>query len=127
MTFETNQFGQKGEVAAVDFLVKQYGYKILEKNFRNQFGEIDIIAQDKETICFIEVKSRQSLSYGSGLEAISSQKKKQLTRVALSYLNLNHKDDIYARFDIVSIQIDSDHQIRFEIIKNAFELVLDQW
>ena len=77
--------GQMGEGLAADFLMKK-GYRILERNFRTKLGEIDIVAKDKDTICFIEVKSRTDFSFGSPLESITAFKRKKLSQVALSYL-----------------------------------------
>jgi len=77
--------GDRGERAAVRFLRSQ-GYRILVRNWQNNIGEIDIIAQDGETLVFIEVKTRSSTDKGRPEEAVTPAKQKQLTRTALSYL-----------------------------------------
>jgi putative endonuclease len=78
--------GRAGERQAVKFL-KEKGYKILETNFSlKPLGEIDIIARFKNIICFIEVKTRRSLSYGAPYEAVDRRKQFRLSRLALAYL-----------------------------------------
>ena len=94
--------GNRGENTAVRFL-KQKGYRILFRNHKNQFGEIDIIALDQEWIVFVEVKTRSSTAAGHPTEAVTTSKQIQLTKLAMVFLKqhklLNHR----ARFDVVSI------------------------
>lgn len=112
--------GKKGEETAVG-LLKDNGYKILLRNYKTKLGEIDIIASDKGTICFIEVKTRQSDRFGSPAEAISSSKQRQISKVALAFLKERKLLDKRARFDVVSILYSKDMP-RLDLIKNAFEL-----
>jgi len=110
-----------GEDIACQFLEKN-GYKILERNFKNFSNkEIDIIAKDKNTICFIEVKARSSDKFGLGLEAVSGVKQKQISKVALSFLKEKGLLDKKARFDVVSLD-SSGSEEKITLIKNAFEL-----
>lgn len=120
MTIRRIFVGKTGEEVAVDFL-KKYGYKILERNFRTGLGELDIIARDKNTICFVEVRTRTSSDKGSGLESITRTKQYRLSRLALSYLKSNRLLNRRARFDIVSILLDGRNR-KIEFLKNAFEL-----
>lgn len=113
-------FGRKGEEAAVGFL-KDKGYKILVRNYRTKLGEVDIIAQDKDTICFIEVKSRYSERFGVGSEAVQRKKQSQISKASLTYLKERNLLDKSARFDVVSI-IYANGSPRLELIKDAFEL-----
>ena len=128
--------GQSGEAVAVRYLKKKR-YKILELNYRNRLGEIDIIALDKETIVFIEVKTRKGFSFGSPKEAITKQKQNNISRVALSWLKSKKKSNTKARFDVVSIVsknlkhsnktklelfFQKNKQMDIELTKNAFEL-----
>ena len=85
MTIQKGTLGQTGEEAAAAFLTQQ-GYRIIEQNFSNQLGEIDIIAYDGDTLCFVEVKTRNSDLFGSAFEAVTPAKQKKIGRVALSYL-----------------------------------------
>ena len=112
--------GQKGEELAVRFL-KKNGYKILRRNFKTRLGEIDIIGLDRDTYCFVEVKTRNSLIYGGPQEAVSFFKQRQISKAALLFLKGNHLLDAKARFDVLSI-IYSDNVPTFDLIKNAFEL-----
>ena len=112
--------GKKGEETAVG-LLKDNGYKILLKNYKTKLGEIDIIASDKGTICFIEVKTRQSDRFGSPSEAISASKQRQISKAALVFLKERKLLDKKARFDVVSIMYSKDSP-RLDLIKNAFEL-----
>jgi len=112
--------GKKGEEIAVS-LLKDNGYKILLKNYKNKLGEIDIIASDKDTICFIEVKTRRSDRFGLPVEAISAFKQRQISKVALFFLKERKLLDKKARFDVVSILYLKDTP-QLGLIKNAFEL-----
>jgi putative endonuclease len=113
-------FGRESESIAVKHL-KKHGYKILEQNYRSKLGEIDIIAKDKKTLVFVEVKARRSDRYGSPKWAITPQKKRQVSKVALYYLKVTKQTNVKARFDVVTVRsLESKPQI--EIIKNAFEL-----
>jgi putative endonuclease len=94
--------GDRGERAAVAML-KKLGYRILAKQYRNSFGEIDIIAQDGETTVFVEVKTRTSANDGQPFEAVDRRKQDKLTRVALAWLKKHGRLEQRARFDIVSI------------------------
>jgi len=121
MTIFKQKVGKHGEDLAQKFLC-QNGYKILEKNFRSSFGEIDIIAQEKKTFCFVEVKTRHSQIFGSPSEAVSFQKQEKIIKTALFYMNKKKLDNKDMRFDVVSIFLDGKEQIlNIEIIKNAFE------
>jgi len=94
--------GDRGERAAVAML-KKLGYRILAKQYRNSFGEIDIIAQDGETTVFVEVKTRTSANDGQPFEAVDRRKQDKLTRAALAWLKKHGRLEQRARFDIVSI------------------------
>ena len=93
------RFGKKSEADAAKRL-KQLGYKILEENFRNRLGEIDIIAKDGETIVFVEVKARKSKTYGHPKWAITLKKQRKISMVALSYLKATRQNHAKARFDV---------------------------
>ncbi len=76
MTKQRLKLGREGEEEAVKFIKKQ-GYRILQTNFKTRSGEIDIIAEDKKTVAFIEVKTRSSEEYGSPLSAVNHHKQKK--------------------------------------------------
>jgi putative endonuclease len=114
------KFGEKSESIAVNYLKKQ-GYKIIEQNYRTKLGEIDIIAKEKDTITFIEVKSRKSKNFGNPKWAVTPKKQRKISMVALQYLKTTMQSNVKARFDVVSI-ISSPDNPSIEIVKNAFEL-----
>ena len=113
--------GNFGESLAKKYL-KEQGYRILEENFRNKLGEIDLIAQDGKTICFIEVKTRRSTDQGQPYEAITPWKIRKLSQMATSYLKYKYRTlEIPARFDVISIVQDNDFGSKIQLIKNAFD------
>ena len=114
------KFGEKGEALAAGQLKKE-GYQIIETNYRTKLGEIDIIAKDKDTIVFVEVKARSSVRFGSPKWAVTPQKQKKISVVALYYLKSTNQSNAKARFDVVTVALNQDKP-RIEIIKNAFEL-----
>jgi len=121
MAISKSNLGKEGEAIAIKFLQKR-GYKIIKKNYRNRLGEIDIVAKDNQTICFIEVKLRKSMEMGMPLEAINKAKQKKISQVALLYVQENNLEDEDARFDAVSILGQDEGSYEMELITNAFEL-----
>jgi putative endonuclease len=120
MLNKRQQFGRKSESIAVRYL-KKNGYKILEQNYRNKIGEIDIIAKDKKTLAFVEVKATRTDSFGSPKWAVTPKKQRKISMVALYYLKDTKQNKVKARFDVVAISSSQDNP-RIELIKNAFEL-----
>jgi putative endonuclease len=112
--------GQSGESLAVKVL-KQNGYKILEKNYSSKLGEIDVIAQDGSVLAFIEVKARRTAKFGSPKLAVTPRKQRKISMVALQYLKETGQTSKRARFDVVAIRL-LPGQPDIEIIKNAFDL-----
>jgi len=121
MLNNNQKFGEKSESIASGYLEKKMGYKILEKNYRTKAGEIDIIAKDGNTIVFIEVKARRSLHYGSSRNAVTFDKQKKISMLALYYLKTKKLSNAKARFDVVAINF-SKKVTEIEVIKNAFDL-----
>ena len=94
--------GRKGERIACRFLLRQ-GYDILARRYRTQSGELDIVAFEKNTLVFIEVKMRSSREYGEPWEFVDWQKQQILRRTAEEFI-ADHDLGQYAyRFDIVSV------------------------
>jgi putative endonuclease len=114
------QFGKESESLAVRHL-KKNGYKILEQNYRNKLGEIDIIAKEKEVLVFVEVKAGKTPFYGNPKWAVTYKKQRKISMVALYYLKTTNQTHVKARFDVVSLSLTKENP-RIEIIKNAFEL-----
>lgn len=121
MSFKRLFLGKSGEEMAARYLRRQ-GYRLLEKNFRTKNGEIDIIAQDKDTIVFAEVKTRKSDFLDSPLDAVTRSKQRQISMVAQEYLSKTDLFDVCARFDVIGIQLSENTPARIEHIENAFEL-----
>ena len=117
-----------GEKIAVDYL-KRNGYKILERNFRNRWGEIDIVAKKKRTLVFVEVKaSNRSSSAGNNNsfhpeDRINWKKKKQLLKMAEIYLSKNQIPfDTPHEIDIIGVEINGNKKIeKISHYKNAIE------
>ena len=120
MSKQSLNLGKSGEELAVKLLQKN-GYKVIARNYKSPLGEIDIIAKDKETICFVEVKTRRTDKFGSPLEAVSHFKQRQISKVVLEFLKKNKLLDSSARFDVVSVLYEKDEP-KSELLKNAFEL-----
>jgi putative endonuclease len=120
MTQERLSLGQKGEELAVARL-KVLNYKILERNFKCPLGEIDIIARDKNTLVFIEVKTRATKDFGGPAAAVNDRKQRQLSKVALTYLSQKKLFNVPARFDVIAVELIPPSP-RIEVIRNAFEL-----
>ncbi len=111
--------GKKGEKQAEKYL-KKNGYKILERNYRTPFGEIDIIASDHKVLTFIEVKTRSNTAFGSPKDAVDKRKQKHIIKSSLAYLQkLPDSADPEIRFDVVSILI-TDTDLKIELVKDAF-------
>ena len=113
--------GGNGEDIAAAFL-RDLGYVILTRNFRKRFGEIDIIAEEGDTLVFVEVKTRSSAAFGSPLEAVDARKQRRMARAALAYLGSRKLHDRPARFDVVAVHLQPREKPRIEHVRNAFDL-----
>lgn len=109
-----------GEALAVAHL-KARGYKILARNYRAVRGEIDLVAQDGDCIVFVEVKTRRSLKFGLPQAAVTVQKQRQISKVALAYLQTHNLFDAPCRFDVIAIHLSPRFELlKLEQIENAF-------
>ena len=95
------RLGKEGENAACRYLEKQ-GYKIIERNFRNPFGEVDIIAGKGDVVAFIEVKTRLTDEYGTPSEAVTETRKRKYIAGA-NYYFAGKEPDVIIRFDVIEI------------------------
>jgi putative endonuclease len=115
--------GERGEAAAAKFL-RRLGYKIVGRQDRHRLGEIDIVAVDGRTVVFVEVKTRTSHDAGHPTEAVTPDKQRRLTRVALSFLKRHGLLESSARFDVIAVTWeDQKRRPTIEHYKNAFEAV----
>lgn len=94
--------GSFGEALARDYLISK-GYKILNMNFRNKFGEIDIICKKNNLLIFCEIKSRYSNSFGSPIESITCYKQKQIIKLSELYLISKKYYNFNVRYDIIEV------------------------
>jgi len=117
------QYGRFGENLAARFLEKN-GYRIRETNYRNHYGEIDIVAEENGTIVFIEVRSRRSDRFGPAKASVNRVKQRKISMVALGYLKTTGKIGEKARFDVVAVS-SGDQGDRIELFRNAFEFAYE--
>src|SRR3977135_1944734 len=116
------RLGKRGENLACQFLRKN-GYKILYRNFRGRTGgEIDVVCRDRDTLVFVEVKTRTGEDFGRPFEAIDRDQRKRISRGGLAWLRLLDDPDILFRFDVVEVIIAEGTPPRLELIQNAFSL-----
>ena len=117
-----NFVGKLGEDRARKYLI-QNGYKILESNYFCRFGEIDIIAMDKNCLVFIEVKTRTNGKYGNPENAVNYWKKKHMELTARNYIDHKRMGNFIARFDVVEVFMkNADNNFiveKFNLIKNV--------
>ena len=123
MSMDRKNLGIKGEGIAASYLEKIQGYKILHRNYRCVFGEMDIVAKDHDVLSFVEVKTRGSEEFGLPQESVNKKKQHQLSKVALEFLNRYKVHHMKARFDVVAVYLLPQEE-RVELIKDAFELTL---
>ena len=111
--------GILGEKLAQDFLKKQ-GYRVIETNYRCPEGEIDIIAKHKDSLVFIEVRTKRSLEFGSPEESITRTKRERLRTAAARYRQTHNNLPLSWRIDVVAIELDQRGKpSRIELIENA--------
>ena len=110
-----------GELLALKHL-KARGCEILAQNYRARRGEIDLIVQDGEFTVFVEVKTRRSLRFGLPQAAVTLQKQRQISKVALAYLQAQNLLDAPCRFDVIAIHLSPQLELlRLEQIESAFD------
>lgn len=112
--------GKYGEDLASEY-IKKIGYSIIERNFRaGKIGEIDIIAEKDEYICFIEVKTRKSIYFGMPSEAVNWRKQANIKRIAQIFLKLNRMENVNIRFDTIEVLKKEAKTPNINVIENAF-------
>ncbi|WP_294344366.1 YraN family protein [Prosthecochloris sp.] len=124
MSFIPHDLGRQGEMTATAFLLEK-GYRILDRNYRYRRNEIDIVAADKQTLCFIEVKTRSSDVKGHPLEAVTREKQQEIIKAASAYLTTLPAPEPDCRFDVIAIIVHSFangriKKFELEHITNAF-------
>ena len=113
--------GSRGERRAASYLAK-HGFQVVARGVTNQFGEIDLVTLDGDTIVFVEVRTRRSLDAGHPAESVTPEKQARLTRAALAFLKQKKLLDRRSRFDVVALLWpDGVREPQIEHYKNAFE------
>ena len=112
-----NELGIKGEQLAVDFLLKK-GYTIVERNYRFQKAEVDIIAKQEGILAIVEVKTRSSIDFGNPQDFVKPKQIQRLVKAVDEYVNVNDLD-VEVRFDIIAI-VKTKKGYAVEHLENAF-------
>lgn len=106
-----------GEEIAVKYLLSK-DYKIIDRNYRTNIGEIDIIALKANVLAFIEVKTRTSINYGYPYEAVNWKKQDKIIKTSLIYIKHKNIRDYQIRYDIIEVYLINEGKINH--IENAF-------
>lgn len=112
-----NQLGKKGEQLAVDFLIEN-GYDIVERNYRFNKAEVDIIAQKEDVLAIIEVKTRSTTDFGNPQDFVKPKQIKNLVKAVDEYVTVNNLE-VDVRFDIIAI-VKEKKQFNIEHLEDAF-------
>jgi putative endonuclease len=112
--------GRDGEDLAWDHL-RRAGYRLVARNVRSRFGEIDLVVERGDTLVFVEVRSRAGSRFGAPLESIDGRKRRQVARLAADFLARRRLDDRRARFDVVAVEW-QDGAPKVDHVENAFEV-----
>lgn len=110
------EIGNTGEDYAVNLLIDK-GYKVIERNFRSRFGEIDIIAIHKDTLVFVEVKTRTSKKYGKPEEAVTPQKLNHIIKTSDYYCSTHNKLPKKKRIEVVALEFVAKRIVSSKIIR----------
>jgi putative endonuclease len=119
MTLERQRLGIVGEELAARELASR-GYAILERRYRTRYGEIDIVAQDGETLVFVEVRARATGEFGRAAESVDDRKKRKVTAMAVDYLARHHVANRPCRFDVVAIDAALSETPEIRVFPSAF-------
>ncbi|MFW6113772.1 MAG: YraN family protein [Actinomycetota bacterium] len=114
------ELGREGERMASAYLKKQ-GYRILERNYRSPYGELDIIARKGDLLVFCEVKTRSCDDVVEALEAVGPEKQEHMAKTAYHYLDCVGPPCSYCRFDVVAL-LTEHGEWRIDHVKDAFEI-----
>ena len=120
MSTDTGAFGAHGEAVASAALARR-GYRIVERNYRSRWGELDVVAYDGDTLVFVEVKARRGAQFGDPAFAVDRRKQRRLVRLAQQYLSRRRLGEPLCRFDIVVVDERSEGPPRVDVITNAFD------
>ena len=111
--------GRIGEDLAAKVL-EESGYTVIARNVHTLYGEVDIIAESEDCICFVEVRTRKKAGLVTPLESVTPAKKRKIVMTALLYLR-SHPTELQPRFDLFCILTQDDKVDCYEHIKGAFD------
>ena len=114
----TKATGDMGEAMAVR-LYENFGFRTVARNYHSRYGEIDVIAENETTLCFIEVKTRKADSMGTPAEAVDRRKQRKLTLTAMKYL-MENESPKQPRFDVLELWQQGGKITHYNLIENAF-------
>ena len=105
---KNKELGARGELSAAWYL-RRHEYVILDTNWKCNYGEVDIVAMDRDCLVFVEVKTRSSFEQGFPCEAVTKKKRRKYENIALAYLVCHDFSDLPMRFDVVDVvKLDTD-------------------
>ncbi|MCI0343352.1 MAG: YraN family protein [Planctomycetales bacterium] len=113
--------GRAGEDAATSRLERE-GYRILARNYECLRGEVDIVAREGDTLCFVEVKARASASHGDPLEKVTPAKRRQVERAALDFITRRRLGDATCRFDVVGVMYRGGGEPETVLVRDAWRV-----
>jgi len=112
--------GAAAEDAAETYL-RGLGFKIVARNVTTHLGELDLVALDGETLCFVEIKARTRQDFGQAIEAVGPRKRQRIARAASLFLAKNRSQRA-CRFDVLGLDRQEDGSWRITYVKDAFQL-----
>jgi putative endonuclease len=119
MVISPHKLGKMGEEISQKYLQKKK-FRIVAKGYRLYRGEIDLIAYDRNTLVFVEVKTRSRETLGLPEESVNIRKQRQIRKIAEGYLALNSLDEVECRFDVISLIFDENGSYTISHFKDAF-------
>lgn len=110
--------GRYGEDRAASYL-QERGYEIIDRNWRSQVGEIDIVAKDKDRLVFVEVKTRSGSGFGHPFEAITANKVARMRRLVADWCIVKQVSSVKVRLDAIAVMVTAG-RVHIEHLKEVF-------
>lgn len=121
ISMQKHILGRKGEDIAVEFL-KNKGYELITRNYNvSRWGELDAVMRDGNYLVFVEVRTKSNTFFGTPLETIDAEKRRQIVKMAKYYMTKEKfSEDMFCRFDVVGIVLPPGGEPQIEHYKDAF-------
>jgi putative endonuclease len=116
----TRELGRAAEAAAAEWL-QQRGYVVLARNHLTRHGEVDLVCRDGSTLCFVEVRSRSRLDFGSPAASVDVRKARRVVSAATDWAIRHGGLAQDMRFDVVAVDLSRPGEARFELFRSAFD------